>query len=302
MSAAKSRALSYYMRHSAWKTMLTVVLIFLAFSLPETCCSEEGLLFHLSGDRGFTADFAKGNPEPAFLNDISIVKDGAVGPGYRAPHITQLFAYDAPGNMYAERGTFSFFWRPRDPVGKAPFHLVQVGPSDHSDLVMTWLRIDYNGEGGFDGFVTDINLACIRASYKSDKLPEADKWYHLALAWDETKGVRLYLEGKLVAQKDTVTVLYSGLDRFGVGARGITPHFVGSEGNFVRGGDYDEFRIYDRMLPADQVARLAQGKPVTGLKPVIRNMDDPVVREEWLLRYGWNRPGDIPPPLSARAG
>ncbi|MBN1290405.1 MAG: hypothetical protein JXB48_01075 [Candidatus Latescibacteria bacterium] len=274
------------------------------FSTPSACFAAEpketGLLFYLSGDHGFTADYAAGNPEPTFCNDIDIVKDGAKGPGFSAAHVSQLFAYDAPGNIYAQRGTFSFFWRPRDPVGKTPFHIVQIGPSDHSDLVMTWLRIDYNGEGGYDAFVSDINLACARVSYKSDTLPKADKWYHLAFAWDETKGVQLYLDGTLIGQKDTTTVFYSGLDQFGIGCRGVTPHFVGSEGNFIRGMDVDEFRIYDRMLPPDQIKRLAKGNPTQGLKPMIRSLSDHVVRDEWWLRYGWNRPGDIPPALPGR--
>jgi len=270
---------------------------FLAPAAPAVEAAETGLLFHLSGDNGYTADYAEGNPEPTFLNDVEIVPDGARGVGFQNAHITQLFAYDAPGNMYAERGTFAFFWRPRDPVGATPFHIVQAGPADHSDLVMTWLRIDYNGEGGFDGFVTDVNLACIRASYTSDEFPEADRWYHIALTWDETVGVRLYLDGRLVARKDTVTVLYSGLDQFGTGGRGVTPHFVGSEGNFIRGGDFDEFRIYDRMLPPGQVERIAQGRPTSGLQPIVRSLSDPAVRDEWWLRYGWNRPGDIPPEI-----
>ena len=286
------------------RSYLSFFVVLLFFLIPAISSAagpkETGLLFHLSGDNGFTADYASGNPEPTFLNDIDIVKDGAHGPAFSAAHVSQLFAYDAPGNIYAQRGTFSFFWRPRDPVGKTPFHIVQAGPSDHSDLVMTWLRIDYNGEGGYDAFVTDINLACARVSYKSDTLPEADKWYHLAFLWDETKGVRLYLDGALVGAKDTTAVFYSGLDQFGVGCRGVTPHFVGSEGNFIRGGDFDEFRIYDRMLPPGQIKRLAKGQPTKGLKKVIRQLADPDVRGEWWLRYGWNRPGDIPPALPGR--
>ena len=43
---------------------------------------EPGLLFYLSGDNGFTADFAKGNPEPTMLNDVTIVKDGAKGSAF----------------------------------------------------------------------------------------------------------------------------------------------------------------------------------------------------------------------------
>ncbi|MDP2984130.1 MAG: LamG-like jellyroll fold domain-containing protein [Candidatus Latescibacter sp.] len=279
-------------------------LLFLIFSVSSAFAAkapeEVGLLFYLSGDNGFTADFAKGNPEPTMLNDVAIVKDGANGSAFSNPNFTQLFAYESPGNMYAERGTFSFFWRPRDPVGKTPFHIVQGGFTNGSDIQCNWMRIDYNGEGGIDAFVTDANLARVRAHYTSQTLFDAKKWYHIAMTWDETKGVRLYLDGKLVAKKDTTCVLFAGIDQWGTGARGVGPNYVGSEGNFMRGGDYDEYRIYDRMLPDDQIARLAKGQPTVGLQTVTRTLDDPAVRAEWWHRYGWNRPGDVPAPLSAR--
>lgn len=270
-----------------------------AFPAPAPA-PETGLLFYLSGDKGFTADFATGNPEPTMLNDIAIVKDGAKGVGFSHPDFSQLFAYESYGNMYAERGTFSFFWRPRDPVGKTPFHIVQGAFIDGSDIQCNWMRIDYNGEGGIDAFVTDVNLARVRAHYASKTPFDPKKWYHIAFSWDETKGVRLYLNGALVAKRDTTCVLAAGIDQWGTGGRGVGPTYVGSEGNFMRGGDYDEYRIYDRMLPDDQIARLAKGQPTVGLKQFARSVDDPVYRAEWWLRYGWNRPGDAPPALPGR--
>lgn len=274
----------------------TVCMIITGLAFADT----EGLLFHLSADNGFTADIAMGNPEPTMLNGVTIVKDGARGKAFSNPHFTQLFAYECPKNMYAERGTFAFFWRPRDPVGKVPFHIIQAGFIDGSDILCNWMRIDYNDTGGLDAFVTDVNLARVRAHYEKSTPFKADEWYHIALSWDETKGVRLYLDGKLVAKKDTTCVLYAGIDQWGTGARGVSPTFVGSEGNFMRGGDYDEYRIYDRMLSDDKVAELAKGRAAKGLKPVMRSLDDPVTRDEWWLRYGWNRVDDMPPVLEGR--
>ena len=166
--------------------LLSFIFLFLApysaFSAaPAKQVEEPGLLFYLSGDNGFTADYAKGNPEPTMLNDITIVKDGAKGSAFSNPNFTQLFAYESPGNMYAERGTFSFFWRPRDPVGKTPFHIVQGGFTNGSDIQCNWMRIDYNGEGGIDAYVTDANLARVRAHYTSQTLFDAKKWYHIAM-------------------------------------------------------------------------------------------------------------------------
>lgn len=71
--------------------------------------------------------------------------------------------------------------------------------------------------------------------------------------------------------------------------------------NFQRGGDIDEIRIYDRMLSEDSIALLAAGKPLTDLKPFTRNLDNTVTKNEWYFRYGWNRPGDIPPYLTANS-
>lgn len=148
---------------------------------------EPGLLFHLSGDRGFTADYAAGgDPEPNFLSGVRVIPDGAKGPGFECDH-TQLMSYWAPGNIYAERGTLSFFLRGREPVGKTPFPVFRVGYADHSSWDMVWLRIDYNGRG-FDAFVTDANLGRARVSWTAPSFPKPDEWVHLALAWDETRG------------------------------------------------------------------------------------------------------------------
>src|SRR5215475_11159412 len=116
------------------------------------CCpaapAEPGLLFYLSGDKEFTADFAAGgDPQPNFIRNVKVITDGAHGPGFECAN-TQLMSYWAPGNIYAERGTLSFYWRSRYPVGPTAFPIFRVGYADHSSWDMVWLRIDYNGEGG----------------------------------------------------------------------------------------------------------------------------------------------------------
>lgn len=69
---------------------------------------ESGLLFYLSGNKGFTADFTAGGQDlPNYLRDVSIIPDGAQGPAFKAED-TQLMSYWAPGNIYAQRGTISF--------------------------------------------------------------------------------------------------------------------------------------------------------------------------------------------------
>ena len=259
---------------------------------------EPGLLFYLSADHQFVADYAVGDPKPNFLRDAIIISDGARGPGFECAN-TQLMSYWAPGNIYAERGTLAFSWRSRYPVGPTPFPIFRVGYADHSSWDMVWLRIDYNGRGGFDAFVTDINLSRIRASYSLPSFPKPNEWTHLALAWDETRGIRFYVNGQLAAKQDAQAVLYAGLDQFGPHSRTISPMQVQSAYNFVRGGDIDELRIYDRMLSDNNVASVARGVPPRQIPVLKRSVDLSEWRNEWRLRYGWNRGGDLPPYLNA---
>lgn len=260
---------------------------------------EPGLLFYLSGDHGFNADFsAGGTPSPNFLANVKIIPEGPKGPAFECAN-KQLMSFWAPGNIYAERGTLSFFWRSREPVGKTEFPIFRVGYADHSSWDMVFLRIDYNGHG-FDAFVTDVNLARIRVSTKLSPFPRPDTWIHLALTWDETVGIRFYVDGKLAVQRDSVDVLYAGLDQFGPHSRVISPSQVQSAYNFQRGGDIDEVRIYDRALSGDNIKRLAKGETAGKIPTVERTLIQPQWRNEWRLRYGWNRPGDIPPHLDQR--
>ena len=261
---------------------------------------ESGLLFHLSGDNGFTADFACGDPNPSWLNDIDIIPDGAVGSAFRCPDFSQIMVYFAPGNIYAERGTVSFFWRAREPWGTTPFHILQIPYSDHSSLDMIWLRLDYNGKG-FDTFVTDANLGRARISYTAQELPDPGQWMHFAVTWDETAGIRFYIDGTLAGRKDTTSVFYAGLDQFGMHGRLISPQCVRTELNHTRGGDVDELRIYDRMLSQKHIARLTRGEPAGDIPSVIRLLDDARFRDEWLLRYGWNSQDTLPPYLEGRS-
>lgn len=283
----------------------TVSLFFLGLLLCggwRTCSAapdEPGLLFYLSGEHEFTADYAAGgDPRPNFLRDVKVITDGAKGHGFECAN-SQLMSYWAPGNIYAERGTLSFYWRSRYPVGPTAFPIFRVGYADHSSWDMAWLRIDYNGRGGFDAFVTDINLARLRVSYVMPKFPQPNEWVHLALSWDETRGLRFYVNGALAGKVETKAVLYAGLDQFGPHSRTISPMQVQSDYNFVRGGDIDEIRIYDRWLSDANVASLAKGVAPRQIPSVMRDLNQTEWRDEWWLRYGWNRRGDVPPYLDS---
>ena len=187
-------------------------LIAAAASPPETR-PEPGLLFYLSGDRGLTADYsAGGTPEPNYASEVTVIPDGARGPGLQCGH-TQLLSYWAPGNIHAQRGTLAFSWRSREPVGPTPFPIFRVGYADHSSWDMVWLRIDYNGASGFDAFVTDASLARTRVTHALGAFPPPSAWTHLAFSWDETRGVRFYVNGRLAAAREASGRFDAALDQ-----------------------------------------------------------------------------------------
>jgi len=259
---------------------------------------EPGLLFYVSGSKGTTADFAAGGQvEPNFSSEVTTISDGAKGPALRCGGLQRL-SWWAPGNIYAQRGTLAFSWRSREPVGPTEFPIFRVGYADHSSWDMVWLRIDYNGHG-FDAFVTDASLSRTRVSVALPAFPKPEEWVHIALSWDETRGIRFYVNGKVAAVKETVAVYNAALDQLGPHSRVISPYQVQSDYNFVRGGDVDEIRIYDRMLGDDAISALGQGAPATVAALPARDMGDTQWRDEWWLRYGWNRASDPPPYLAA---
>ncbi len=288
--------MTYASRRKAALALCTSLLALATVPVAHAA-DNSGLLFYLSADKSLTADYAKGEAVPNFNTKVDLVNTGYAG-GAFATADDNVLSWKAPGNIYAQRGTMSFFWRARTPVGRAPFVLFRVGYADHPSWDMVWLRIDYNGHG-YDAFVTDNNLARVRVSYRLDELPKPDAWQHIAVSWDENTGIKLYVNGRLVAHKDQVAVLDSGLDQFGTAARAVSPHQVMSRYNFMRGSDYDEFRIYDHALSDTEIAALAKNQvPEVPAQPA-GSLADAATLNEWNLRYGWNRPGDAPVALTA---
>jgi len=284
-----------------------IVLIICSAHTQSINAVEPGLIFRLSGERSdFTADTSGGDPVPGFLKGIETVSDGVTGNAIRVSDtsgggitdVNYLMGYYAPGNIYAERGTLSFFWRARTPLGPTPFKIFQAAFSEHNTIDMTWLRIDWNGRG-FDAFVTDLNLARVRVSHAVDTPPAPDAWTHIAFTWDETSGVRLYIDGAPVARRDTTATFNAGLSMFAPHGRFFSSQIAVSNFNHGRTGDFDEIRIYDRMLDDDAITRLATGGDA-GCGPYpARSLDDPSVKAAWYYRYGWDDSDSHPPVLDA---
>lgn len=257
---------------------------------------QHGLLFYISGEKGAYPDVALGCGEPNFLRSVEKINDGVGGGSAICCHPDQLLAYWAPGNIYAQRGTIAFFWRPRTPLGETEFPLFRVAFADHSSWDGLFMRIDYNGHG-IDAFVTDIDLSRIRVSHRFDRLPAPEEWFHVAFAWDETVGVRLYINGELAALENRTALLWAGLDQFGTHSRIISNAQVQSSYNYMRTGDFDELCIFDRMLDDGQVKQLWQLQ-IPELSPLpVRTLSQTETKKEWMRRFGFDAK-DLPAPLT----
>lgn len=265
----------------------TFFLYFLLFFSPVILSAkvDNALLFYQPCDSA-RASFSMGNPNPNYINAVSLINDSAVGKSAFHLDYRPLLSYFAPGNIYAERGTLSFFWRASTPLSETEFPIFRVGYADHTSWDMCWLRIDFNGHG-FDAFVTDVNLARVRVSTTVSPLPEPEKWTHLALTWDENDGIRFYINGVKVAQKDTSVVLNAGLDQFGPHARIISPYQVQSAYSFSRGGDIDEIAIFSEALSDADVKTLSGGK-IPSVTKGRKDFTDPAVKKEWEHYYGFD--------------
>ena len=253
------------------------------------------VLFYLPGD-GFEAAVSKGEAAPNFNVRTSLVQDGPFGGAISCDNKVRL-AYKAPGNVYGERGTLSFFWRARYEVGPTAFPIFRVSFADHSSWDCTFLRIDWNGTG-FDAMATDANLSRARVWYEMPEKLDPQKWYHLALSWDENWGIKFYLNGQKVAQEYRPAVYFTGLDQFGPHSRAISHWQVQSDYNFIRGGDIAEVTFFDQQLCDTAVETLSEGAfpQVDAFKPDFNAAE---VKNEWQVRNGFD---EVLNPIAEKTG
>ncbi len=258
---------------------------------------QSGLLFHLTFDHSPPLMPRAASAAPNIADRAPVVPGGPHGT-YLQLADDSVVSWHAPGNIYAQRGTLSFRWRARTPLGSNPFPVFRVGYGDHTSWDMTWLRIDWNGHG-FDAMVTDAGLARVRVSYTIPATPKPDEWVHLALAWDETSGIRFYVNGALAGHIDGAGVYDTALDQFGPHSRTIGPMQVQTAYQYMRGGDVGALAIYDHMLTPASVAALAQEEATPNDSAPVRDLAEPRWRSEWWQRYGWT--GAAPAYLSSPA-
>jgi hypothetical protein len=70
-------------------------------------------------------DEAIGDESPLASQNLKVVREGKKG-GAALLEIGSVLTYDAPGNVYGERGTVGFWWKLDEPLGRTPFSIVRI--------------------------------------------------------------------------------------------------------------------------------------------------------------------------------
>lgn len=204
--------------------------------------------------RGLEADIARGSPDVSLLaydrgntkdignyraTDTDGVKEKAlwIEPG-------QSHRYHAPANVNLRRGTLAFWVRFAYPVGDVHHSILSIVAVGRSGRLLA-IRGRYRRilvHGPWEG------------NYDFEAAPwEADTWYHLAVSWDETSGIRCYVNGQFTRGAD-VTWQTEDLepDRIILGSWN---HWGGTERPLA----IDELRIFSRVLTDEEVQAVYEG-------------------------------------------
>jgi hypothetical protein len=272
---------------------LAVFLVVLGVSLPgqpPSAAIDNSPIFYASFERNALADEAGGDEIPLGNQNLKIVREGKRGSALLLDS-TSVLSYDAPGNLYAERGTISFWWKLDEPIGRAPFSIVRVSYVHSSTLDDAFAELQWTGES-LRFWLRDRFLIVHAAEASGKTQPVAGRWFHLAVTWDELDGLHLYLDGQLVGQQLGRWHHAASLDQLGFHTEVLTPGAIKGNG---RRTFIDELRIYGQALPEKSVQDLAQlGAGKTGAMPPVALVSPVLWKEHWRDRFGWEDPSRLP--------
>lgn len=200
---------------------------------PETAPPT---LFHLSFEKGFAAQ-AKGKNTPENKNLPALV-DGIRG---KAAYFEkgQTLQFQSLHNLNKQQGTLSLWVKmPARQEGKkgGPFVLFnENGPGTKGSLHYTWDMLNQRMR---------FQLRDPRESivYYSKLLPsDQPEWHHLAITWNEKKGVSLYVDGQQASTGWMPNWKHQNHPFFFLGA-------LNEKGEQAWNGALDEIYIYSREI------------------------------------------------------
>ncbi len=240
------------------------------------------LLFRASFDDGTTPEKALGGGEPLFLSRTDS-GPGKLGQCAVVPRGSQLI-YEGLGNVYTAAGTVCFFWRPdADPDGKG-FTVLDMSPLERINY-SRWIRLSYGG-GRIGLYFTAGNAGKKSISGGLKQPFKEGEWRHIAVAWDRTRGMAVYVDGVRIMQWESEWIYDGNVNAIGLGIT-TRPDFRPGSAGFSQ--SYDELRVYDRWLDDAALAALVEGK-----EPEIGDADPAAYLALKRKVYSWENVDGLP--------
>jgi hypothetical protein len=233
--------------------------------------AEPRLALYVPFDGHLDAEVALGNPEGRFMGRASQLQyvKGISGQGLLSGEIGQAVRFDAKENLPLDAWTITF-WLKGLPGADWANSIVK---DEH--LHFWTLTAPGGGSTQFYKYGSRIRLMLWTRPSAQERqywleLPdhEEEEWHFWATTWKSGEGVRMYLDGQLVAQ-----------DRAYEPVKNSTQLIIGQRSGQDRAEMIiDEFKIYEGVLPAEQLQRLfwQEGNQIVQPKAAVGPSSQPI--------------------------
>src|SRR5215510_5242431 len=265
--------------------------LFPTFIRPRVLAdSEVSVSVYASFDKNILGDESIGDESPLANQNLKVVREGRKG-GAAVLEIGSVLAYDAPGNIYGERGTIGFWWKLDEPLGRTPFSIVRISQVQQANPDYSFIHLFWSGED-LRLRVHDRDGAAHEIVSVSKTEVVSGRWFYLAFTWDEMEGVRLYVDGHESGRKMGELHLPRNLDQFGFHTEVLTPQ--STRGN-ERRVFLDELKVFSQALTEIAVQNLSElGSGRAGAMPTIAAQNPDAWNRHWKARLGWTDEQSLP--------
>jgi hypothetical protein len=272
----------------------SAVMLFLwscwAVKLGGQSQEENQLTLYASFDKNVIADQSVGDETPLTSQSAKVIREGKKS-GALSLEIGSILTYDAPGNVYAERGTLGLWWKLDEPLGRTPFPIVLVSQLRPGSSEYDFIRLLWTGE--------DLRLQVYDRDGKSHEIVSVSKtelvsgrWFHLAFTWDELEGLRLYVDGHESGRLAGELHLPHPLDQVGIHTSKVTPQALAGNERKVF---IDELRIYSTALTPAAVESLSGlGSGRAEAVPSVSSLNPELWNQHWKTRFRWENIKSLP--------
>lgn len=217
----------------------------------------DGLLFHAAFDGTAQATFAMGNPAPTDDPPAGAIEfvEGIDGQALRLND--GRICYEVEKNLSIPEGTVLFRARPvswdpptPDPHWHALICIVEESTRTGNDLIQLFRYPETMQEGRFNFHCAAGHTSA--SQYFRTESWKRNQWRHIALTWSAGGATQVFFDGRLfrcqTTQIDFPCLLLRKIQ-------------LASKGT-----DYDELRIYSRVLPDHEILALSRTRGVTQVR------------------------------------